>query len=97
MVEESRGSMHAGNPEDGVAQDAVYFHDQLPQSMRLRDLGGNVETGKGNGNALEPGAEHSRCWNRDEERIEGEVNELRGRSHPSRQCLHRWRAVDQSP
>ena len=44
MVEESRGCMHAGDPEDGVAEGGVYFHDQLPQSMRLRDLGGDVES-----------------------------------------------------
>ena len=52
VVEESRGCMHAGNPEDGVAEGGVYFHDQLPQSMRLRDLGGDVESGKGDGNPL---------------------------------------------
>src|SRR4029453_10694170 len=84
VVEESRGCMHAGNPEDGVAEGDVYFHDQLPQSMRLRDLGGDVESGKGDGNPLEPGTEHRRGWNRDEERIKREMDELRGRSHPSR-------------
>src|SRR6516225_248100 len=69
VVEESSGCMHAGNPKDGVAQGGVYFHDQLPQSMRLLDLGGDVESGKGDGNPLEPGTKHRRCWNRDEERI----------------------------
>lgn len=29
--------MHAGNPEDGVAEGGMYVHNQLPQSMRLRD------------------------------------------------------------
>src|SRR3546814_11105900 len=50
VVEESRGCMHAGNPEDGVAEGGVYFHDQLTRSMCLRDLGGDVESGKGDRN-----------------------------------------------
>src|SRR5262245_5980226 len=94
VVEESRSCMHAGNPEDGVAEGGVYFHDQLPQPMRLRDLGGNVKTGKGDGNPLEPGTEHRRCWNCDEERIKRELDEFRGRSHPSWHRLLRGRAVD---
>src|SRR5262245_2961103 len=89
--------MHAGNPEDGVAEGGVYSHDQLPQSMRLRDLGGDVESGKGDGNPLEPATEHRRYWNRDEERIKREVDELRGRSHPPRHRRLRGRAVDQPP
>src|SRR3546814_513379 len=97
VVEESRGCMHAGDPEDGVAEGGVYFHDQLPQPMRLRDLGGDVESGKGDGNPLEPGTEHRRCWNCDKERIKRELDELRGRGHPSRHRLLRGRAVDQPP
>src|SRR3546814_6351291 len=50
VVEESRGCMHAGNPEDGVAEGGVYFHDQLTRSMCLRDLGGDVESEKGDRN-----------------------------------------------
>jgi hypothetical protein len=37
VMEESRGCMHAGYPEDGVAEGGRYFRDQPPQSMRLRD------------------------------------------------------------
>src|SRR3546814_12118442 len=37
VVEESRGCMHAGNPEDGVAEGGVYFHDQLTRSMRSEE------------------------------------------------------------
>src|SRR3546814_18919625 len=44
VVEERRGCMHAGNPEDGVAEGGVDFHDQLTRSMCLRDLGGDVES-----------------------------------------------------
>src|SRR5215475_6794493 len=97
VVEESRGCMHAGNPEDGVAEGGVYFHDQLPQSMRLRDLGGDVESRKSDGNTLEPGTEHRRCRNRDEERIKRELDDLCGHSHPTRYRLLRGRAVDQPP
>src|SRR3546814_34763 len=97
VVEESRGCMHAGNPEDCVAEGVVYFHDQLPQSTRLCDRGADVETGKGDGNPLEPGTEHRRCWNRDEERIKRELDDLRGRSHPSRHRLLRRRAIAQPP
>src|SRR3546814_7051953 len=66
VVEESRGCMHAGNPEDGVAEGGVYFHDQLTRSMCLRDLGGDVESEKGDRNPHEPGTEHRRCWNRED-------------------------------
>jgi hypothetical protein len=38
--------MHAGNPEDDVAERGVYFDDRLPRSMRLRDLGVDVESEK---------------------------------------------------
>src|SRR3546814_18625253 len=74
VVEESRGCMHAGNPEDGVAEGGVYFHDQLTRSMCLRDLGGDVESEQGDRNPHEPGTEHRRCWNRDEERIQRELD-----------------------
>jgi len=46
VVEECRGCMHAGSPEDGVAEGGVHVHDQLPQSMRLRDRGSDVESGQ---------------------------------------------------
>src|SRR4051795_10243406 len=97
VVEESRGCMHSGNPEDGVAEGGVYFHDQLPQSMRFRDQGGDVESGKGDGNPLQPSAEHRGCRNRDEERIKREVNELCGRSNPWQHRLLRWRSLDRAP
>ena len=56
--------MHAGNPEDDVAEGGMDYDYQLPQSMRLRDLGGDVESGKGDGKPLEPGAEHCRWESR---------------------------------
>src|SRR5215831_10719492 len=97
VMEESRGGMHAGYPEDDVAKGGMDYDDQLPQSMRVRDPGGDVESGKGDGKPLEPGAEHCRCWNRDEERIKRELEEVCGRSHPSRHRLGRGRYVDQPP
>src|SRR4051794_9116669 len=96
VVEESRGCMHGGNPEDGIAERTVYFHDQLPQSMCLRDQGGDVESGKSDGDPLQPSAEHRGCRNRDEKRIKREVNELCGRSHPWQHRLLRWRSLDQA-
>src|SRR3546814_10909091 len=78
VVEESRGCMHAGNPEDGVAEGGVYFHVQLTRSMCLRDLGGDVEYEKGDRNRHEPGTGHRRCWNRDEVRIKRELDQPRG-------------------
>ena len=42
VVEESRGGMHAANPEDDLDESGVDFDDQLPQSMRLRNLWDDV-------------------------------------------------------
>src|SRR3546814_12621366 len=85
--------MHAGNPEDGVAEGGVYFHDQLTRSMCLRDLGGDVESEKGDRNPHEPGTEHRRCWNRDEERIKRELDrsdERRVGKECVSTCRSRW-------
>ena len=46
VVEESRSCMHAGNPQDGVAEGGVYFHDQLPSPRAFAIWGAMSNPGR---------------------------------------------------